>query len=87
MLYVSWPEGPAFINVVNDRSVTLSPVAGAPPRDSYDALVLEEHEEHSANCYVRVAGKVWFAFGGNGWAPQSAFHLAPEEDHSLPERC
>jgi hypothetical protein len=79
-----------FVNYVNDNDVTLSPVAGAPPRSGPTATFLPAGEEHSAYCYVNVNGATWLFFKGNlqgGWALRSAFHLPPEGHHDLPQPC
>ncbi|MGB6161766.1 MAG: hypothetical protein WCF33_01205 [Pseudonocardiaceae bacterium] len=79
-----------FVNYVNDKDVTLSPVAGAPPRNGPTAALLPAGEEHSAYCYVNVNGAPWLFFKGNlqdGWALRSAFHLPPEGHHDLPQPC
>jgi hypothetical protein len=90
LLYVNRPTPVAFVNYVNDKDVTLSPVAGAPPRSEYNAAVLVAGEEHSAYCYVVFKGETWLFFKGSiqdGWAPRSAFHLPPEAHHDLPGLC
>jgi hypothetical protein len=86
LVYVNQPATFAFVNYVNDSDVTLSPVAGAPPRSDYNALVLVAGEEHSAYCYVVVKGETWLFFK-NGWAPRSDFHLPPEAHYDLPGPC
>jgi hypothetical protein len=84
-LYNAWPS-PAFVNVIPTKRVVLSPEAGAPPRDSYDALVLPGGEEESAYCYVRISNSTWLKFR-DGWAPASAFHYPAGFAQQLPRPC
>jgi hypothetical protein len=86
LVYVNWPTSVAFVNYVNDSSVTRSPYAGAPSRSEYDAAVLKAGEEHSAYCYVVYKGETWLMFKV-GWAPRADFHLPPEAHHDLPGLC
>lgn len=84
--YVNRPSPIAFVNYVPNQDVTLSPVAGAPPRSDYNASVLNAGEEQSAYCYLVYKGETWLNFK-SGWAPRSAFHLPPEAHYDLPGHC
>jgi hypothetical protein len=90
VVYVNRPGGPRFVQYINSKDVVLSPFAGAPPRSDYNAAVLIPNEEHSAECYVVVRGEPWLFFQGSsedGWAPRSAFRLAPDAHATLPAGC
>jgi hypothetical protein len=84
-IYAAWPAS-GFVTVVANRDVTLSPAPDTPPRQTFDATVLPEGEQNSADCYVRVRGVVWLDFG-EGWAPLSLFHYRAGFRHTLPPRC
>jgi len=85
LIYVNWPIA-SSVYYVPDKDVTLSGVAGEPPRTEYNAPALSSEDEYLADCYVVVHGQVWLAFRA-GWAQASELHLAPDAHSALPAQC